>query len=198
MGYGSNPSGYGGGGYGTEDGPTPQPVLAGTTGCTPLLRDEVGVLWGLSISDNGNPTITKTSLAVGHFGNPIVGSDPKNAWQLSVFRGSIIAQKITPPTILNPLYYVPLVSPGRLPWSLTTDKDGNILTTQTAAGLLPDVIPYPPDVVMSIYGNSPALLFCSTCGNASVTASADLSLWCCSCSAFVTPEDTNIVIVLDE
>jgi len=193
MGYGT-PLGYGEGGYGTE---LPQPILSLVQGCTPLLEDPFGVFWALSVDDDGELTITSTTV------KPIRQSPPtlsvgNSAWALSVDATESIQVTQVPTPGFALLPYIPLNSLGNIPWKLTVDPDGTLRTTSTGSTLLPDIIPYPIDVTMSIYGNTPQLLFCTTCANASVTASADLSLWCCSCSTFVLPEDTNILVVIDE
>lgn len=179
-----------------QDFPVPQ------IGCNPLLRDQLGRFWALGVGDDGSLTITLTSIQVNHQQGPFLGSG-HDIWQLSVDASSlgnegIQLTKATPPTILGTLTYIPLVSSVGGAWALTVSS-GDLLVTATDF-LFPDIIPRQPDVTMSIYGNAFPLtpLICTTCGNASVTASADLSLWCCTCSSFVPPEDTNIIVVLDE
>lgn len=206
-------------GYG-QDFPVPQ------IGCNPLLRDQYNRFWSLGVQNDGAPSITLTSIPMNHQQNPniLVGSD---IWQLSVDASSLGDEAIQvtklnslflgglgegglgeqgygtgvlvrPPNPVRTLTYIPLISPIGGAWALTVSSDGDVLLTATDY-LFPDVIPYPPDVTMSTYGAMPFLpLLCATCGNASVTASADLSLWCCTCSSFVPPEDTNILVVIDE
>lgn len=180
-----------------------QDFIVPQVGCNPLLKDTRGRFWALGIQDDGALTITLTNILVAHQQGPYLGYG-NNVWQLSVDDSvlgdeAIAYTKVTPPTILGTLLYIPLRSPIGGAWALTISPDGDLQQTPTDY-LFPDIIPYQPDVTMSIYGNAPPLtpLICNTCGNASVTASADLSLWCCTCSTFVPPEDTNIIVVLDE
>lgn len=190
MGYGE--SGLGTIGYGMDFPPVPQ-----AKGCNPLLRDPFGVFWALGITNNGSLTITKSFLATNRQVNPIIGPDILNAFQLSVTANEHIqSAKVVPPTIQAPQAYIPLLSPAGGAFQLIVDKQGDLITLPTDT-LLVDIIPYVPDVAMSVYGNTPGLI-CFTCGNASVTASADLSLWCCSCNSFVLPEDTSVIVILDE
>jgi hypothetical protein len=181
------------------DGPVPQ------IGCNPLLKGSPnGTLWALGIDDDGELTLTQVSFTVNHHAGPILG-ELGNTWQLSMDDSEpgnefMVVTRVNPPTILGPLTYIPLLSPIGGAWKLViADTDGTLQTVSTSL-LLPDILPRQPDVTMSIYGNAPPLipLICNTCGNASVTASADLSLWCCTCSSYIFPEDSNVVVVLDE
>lgn len=194
MGYGEG--GYGVFGYG-QDAPSVQ------TTCVPLLRGINGSFWILNIDSTGELVFTSTDIPIAHYQGPLLSTtNGKDVWQLSIDdtvpgQEDIIVTKVTPPTIQPALPYIPFVSPVGGAWKLTVDPDGSLQTNTTDA-LLPGVIPYIPDVTMSVYGNNNPPLICTNCGNASVTASADLSLWCCSCNTFVPPEDTNIIVVLDE
>lgn len=166
-------------------------------GCNPLLRDTQNQFWALGIDDNGELTLDLSSTPINHHEGPLLGTRP-NVWKLSIDANQDIqVDKVTPSTILGTLPYIPLRSPIGGAWALTVDENGNLQVDPTDY-LYPDIIPYQPDVSMSLYGDMPPMLICTTCGNASVTASADLSLWCCTCSSFVLPEDTNIIVVLDE
>lgn len=162
-----------------------------------------GRYWAMGIDDSGTLTYTLIPLVPGRHNPPVLKAG-SNLWQLDVdlTESIILTQLPATPTSLVVFDYIPLQSPSGFSFKLTATPDGNLQTTQTfnsigGPNLLPDEIPYPPDVTMSIYGNTPVLI-CTSCGNASVTASADLSLWCCTCSSFVPPEDTNVVVVLDE
>ena len=171
------------------------PILTKVQGCTPLLRDPFNAYWALSTDDDGDLTITKVQI-VPYRQNPPALQIGYAAWQLAVDA----TEAITVTKVANPgqikFPYIPLNSPGGIPWKLTVTQEGELQTTATST-LLPDVIPLPSDITMSVYGTDD-LLFCNSCGNASVTALADLGLWCCSCSSYVLPEDTNIIVVLDE
>lgn len=167
-------------------------------GCLPILPDPSGGYWQLGVTDAGLLTTTQVFPVLKHIAGPYLKAG-YNVWQLTAdTQGRIVDTLILPPTAQSPLPYIPLISPGGFFYSLTLDTiQGLLLTNSTGATLLPDVIPYIPDVTMSVWPASTPLV-CFTCGNATVTASADLSLWCCSCSAFVPPDDTNILVVLDE
>lgn len=204
-----------------------QDLVVPQIGCNPLLRDQYNRFWSLGVQNDGAASITLTSIPMNHQQNPniLVGSD---VWQLSVDASSlgneaiqvtkintpsfaglgegglgqqgygigVVSVQVAPP--IRALAYIPLRSPIGGAWAFSISSDGDVLVTATDY-LFPDIIPYPPDVTMSRYGAIPFLpLLCATCGNASVTASADLSLWCCTCSSFVPPEDTNILVVIDE
>lgn len=227
MGYGTQ-FGYGEGGYGSST--PIIPVISRIIGCTPLLRQFTSVevsgsgygaggygggtygggftshlgtptnnFWAMSVDDVGDLTLTSVNFVPSRHNPPVLNVADK-AFRLDVDETeAIVVRQIVPGTVPVSFDYIPLNSPNFLPYKLTVDQSGELTITQTAA-LLPDMIPYPDDVRMSVYGDAPPLtpLICISCGNASVTASADLSLWCCTCSSFVTPEDTNIIVVLDE
>lgn len=186
--------GYGFGQYGLADLTT----LPAGAGCSPILPAPDGSFWQLGINDQGLLTTTAVFIPLAHIAGPIMQAGSK-VFQLGATpQGQITDTLIQPQTIQQPLPYIPLVSPGGLFFKMTLDpQQGLLVTTSTGATLLPDVIPYIPDVSMSVWPQSTPLI-CFTCGNATVTASADLSLWCCTCNTFVPPADTNILVVLDE
>jgi hypothetical protein len=175
-------------------------ALAGITGvgCNPLLRDPLNRFWALGVLDNGQLTTTLTSIVPLFQNGPILTVNQQNNWQLSAdIQGRIVSTNLNyQPTIQLNLPYIPLLSPSGFAWNLTITSFGLLETTATSS-LFPEVIPYIPDVSMSIYGTKNEV-FCPSCGNATVVVSADLSCWCCACSSFVLPEDTNIIVVLEE
>lgn len=166
-------------------------------GCTPLLKDPTNHYWALSVLDTGMLTTTAFNFPVKAQNNPIL-LDPngKSNWQLSAdATGRIISTQVGGGGVV----YIPLMSPRNLNYIVGIDASGLLFTSATTA-ILPDIIPYPIDVAMSVYGNgflNPPVT-CPNCGNASVTVSADESCWCCTCRSFVLPEDTTIIVILDE
>lgn len=170
--------------------------------CNPLLRDPLGRFWALSVLDTG---MLQTDLINAPFkfqSNPILNDNTtgQGMWQLSANTdGLIIATKVfSLPTIRQEnLAYIPLLSPGGFAWNLTVTTDGFIQTISTNT-LFPIIVPYIPNVTMTVFGNYNPSVICPVCNNAPVTVSADLSCWCCRCTSFVLPEDTTITVVLDE
>lgn len=172
-------------------------------GCNPYLRDPVtNKFWILGIDDGGLFTLTSSTIPLSHYTGPIL-SKGSDSYQLGVDSQSggaemIIATKITPPTIQTPQPYIPLISsPSGFPFMLVLADPDPFLQSSTTPTILPDAIPYIPDVSMSKWPDSIGV-FCASCGNSTVTVSADFSCWCCSCNSFIIPEDTNIIVILDE
>ena len=170
-------------------------------GCNPLLRDPNGNLWSLGVLDAGMLTTTPFTQSVKVQNNPILSeiSGQRINWQLSAnINGNIVTSRASNlPTIRRDnLSYIPLLSPGGVSYILQA-RSGGFLQTVSTNTLFPDIIPYIPNVQMSIFG-APPVVTCPVCANAIVTVSGDLSCWCCECSAFVLPEDTTITVVLEE
>jgi hypothetical protein len=176
------------------------------SGCTPLLKDPKGHYWALGVGDQGNPTTVAFNEPIQFQSNPILTdtNGQSTNWQFSATTtGAIVATQIfSLPTIRKDnLPYIPLISPSGFAYIFTVTSQGNIQTTFLPLGLIryfPDVIPYIPNVTMSQYGNYNPSVTCPVCANAVIQVSADLSCWCCTCSCFVPPEDTTMLVVLDE
>jgi hypothetical protein len=186
IGYGQG--GYGQGGYGGGE------LFSFSPGCAPLLKDPAGNFWQLGVTDNGSLTTTEISIPIITQSGPVISLNGVN-WQLSAgISGDIIATAISSGQLGVP--YLPLISPSNLFWNVTITPNGSLQTTSTST-LSPEIIPHANDVSMSVYGTKD-MVICTSCGNSTVTVSADLSCWCCSCNTFVKPEDTNIIVILDE
>lgn len=169
-----------------------------STACRPILSAPNGTLWQLGCNDLGLLTTTQVFLKLKYLQNPLLGTS-NITWQLSATNtGNIVSTKVVNPTARLPLSYIILVSPGGNTFLLTIDSNGFLHTAQTNSSVA-ESIPYINDVTMSVYGDTcQNFVICPVCANASVTVSADLSCWCCTCSSFVLPEDTTIMVVLDE
>lgn len=165
--------------------------------CNILLRDPANNLWQVSVLDQGNLTTSPSTLVSNDPKNPVLVNGTNN-WQLGIStHGSLNATLVTPASVKRALSYIPMTSSGGVNFSLKVHDATGVLGVSSTGSLLPDFIPYIPDVAMSRFPVSDGI-YCYTCGNASVTVSADLSCWCCTCSNFVLPENTNIIVVLEE
>lgn len=196
--------------------------------CNMLLRDPFNNLWQMGVQDDGTPTLDLTAInsplpqgpilqglatiqissgygvggyGVGGFGGSTATASVNN-WHLAVDSfGAITTDLVsapTPPQIALPSFV--LTSPSGFNWIVTSDSSGTLLTdpgSPTTGGNFPDIIPTQNDITLSRWPLSTGI-FCSTCGNAAVTVQADLSCWCCACNSFVPPEDTNMIVVLEE
>ena len=170
--------------------------------CSPLLRDPSNRLWAMGVTDFGGLTLTFVPFNVLVQSNPILSDThgQQSMWQLSAsIYGNIIATRIfSLPTIRQDnLAYIPLASPSGFNFKTTILPSGQLQSTSTSI-LFPDIIPYIPDVTMSIFGQYQPPVTCPVCNNALITVSGDMSCWCCTCSSFILPEDTTITVVLSE
>lgn len=157
----------------------------------------------LTVSTNVSSGYGVGGFGVGGFGGTTVTTSfPVNSWHLSAdTQGRIVADLVPNPVAPQvALPFFPIVSAGGFNWNISIDNNGILqsdLGSPATGGNFQDVIPYPLDVSMSRWPLSTGI-FCTTCGNASVTVSGDLSCWCCACNSFVPPEDTNMIVVLEE
>lgn len=165
--------------------------------CNVLLRDPLNRLWQTAVSNQGSLLTGLTTLHTNSPKNPVLNAG-SNFWRLDITNnGTLTTTKVSPQTTPFALPYIPITSVGGVNFQLTVHPKTGVLGVSSTGSLLPDFIPYVPDIAMSRFPVSDGI-FCATCGNASVTVSADLSCWCCACSSFVLPEDTNMIVVLEE
>lgn len=166
--------------------------------CNVILRDPQHNGWGLSVTDDGRLVTSPIGLTAAIGVGPTLETALNNVWLLSVDNiGRILANPYNPPTIQRTPNYIPVVSSGGVSYKVVMLEPYGNLGTIPTSGTLPDFIPYIPDVSMSHWPDSIGVI-CAKCNNATVTVSADLSCWCCSCNSFIEPSDTNILVILDE
>lgn len=183
---------------------------------TLVLQDPLTFLWNVTATDDGILVTTRGSRSfvrvnpyfnspAGGFGDGGLGDggfgDPSGAglFQLNIDTDGLlytVSKTVLPLAVLSNAK-IPVLSPLGFPYSVTVESDGSLTTTYDPTAQVFDSIPMPFDITMSIYGTGDTLI-CATCNNAVVDARADLGLWCCGCSAFVLPEDTNILVILSE
>lgn len=166
------------------------------TSCQPILQAPNGTLWQLGVTNGGLLTTTQVFLSLKYLQPPVLGAGGV-AWQISATNGGLmVTTKVNP--VRPPMLYIPMAAANNSRWLLTVTINGLLVTTSTTLAL-PESIPYPIDVTMSVFGDTCSnFVQCPVCNNAHVTVSGDLSCWCCACSSFVLPEDTTITVVLDE
>lgn len=165
--------------------------------CDVLLKDPLNRLWQMSIDNQGLLLTTLLPNTMSQIDGPTIASDPTRQWHLSAELDGTIVSTFVPPTPLRQiLNYIPMKSPNGGTFKIQVDSSGLLLSTVTAV-MLPDSIPYPFDVTMSRWPDSIGVT-CPACANATVSVLGDLACWCCVCNAFVKPEDTTILVILDE
>ena len=162
--------------------------------CNALLPAPNGTFFSLGVTAQGLLTTTLVTTQDPFIAGPTLVDGTNVFWQLTANNaGDIVStKKASAPFALQ---YLSLHS-GQAYWKLTTRADG-LLVTNAITGVLGDFIPYPVDVTMSAWPENIGVI-CPKCGNASIHVSADLSNWCCECNMFINPEDTNVVVILDE
>lgn len=191
-------------------------VLSTTMCQTLVLQDPLSYLWNVTATDDGllitnkgaksfprvNPYFNAASggFGDGHWGDVGWGDGSGTGlFQLNVDTDGLLytdVKSILPSGQIANLK-IPVLSAQAFVYSISVQSDGTLTTTYDPSATVFDSVPMPYDVLMSIYGTGDTLI-CSTCNNAVVDARADLGLWCCACQAFVLPEDTNLLVILDE
>lgn len=182
-----------------------------------VVQDPTLRLWNVGVSDDGllntlsgaktaqrnNPVYRvpgSGGFGVGGFGQGGfgAGSGPDVFFQLSAdTSGLLLTTKLTPGAQIVPVLSSLIRSLHGFKYKLQVSATGLLSTTYAPNDVFFDTVPMPPDVTMSLYGTGD-LLICALCNNAVTDARADLGLWCCACQAFVLPEDTNLLVLLDE
>lgn len=164
--------------------------------CTIYFKDTTNTAWLGSIDDFGDITSTKqTGVKLAHYTSPVmVDVVDGTTWAVNIDTfGDFVLQ---PGKGQFPLDYLIMTNSSGKPYKVFVSRGG--LQTQLMTTRLLDEIPTPLDVTMSRWPEGFNGLICPNCNNASVTAQADFSLWCCSCNTFVPPEDTIIEVALSE
>lgn len=165
--------------------------------CDVLLRDPINRLWQMSIDDQGLLLTTLLLTKLPQIDGPTIASDPTKQWKLSAdLDGTIISTSVPQTPLRQILTYIPMRAPSGGTFKIQVDSTGSLLSTVTAT-MLPDSIPLPFDVTMSRWPDSIGVT-CPACANATVSVLGDLACWCCVCNSFVKPDDTTILVILDE
>src|SRR5581483_5269931 len=180
-GFGSNPFGQ------TAFGDPPVPTLT-VSGCIPLIPSPNGQNWTLGITDNGELTTTPARQA--GIPSPMKIASPSFSWLITADNnGAIVTTQFSLDS--SPFYWTLRSLPSFLRYAISADDLGELQTQLfNVAANISATVPYPQDVTMSRWPDTIGLI-CYSCGNATVSLSADMSCWCCSCNSFVDVEDTN-------
>lgn len=151
----------------------------------------------MSIDDSGLLVTTLLPTMIPQIEGPTLASDPTKQWHLSAeVDGTIVSTSVPATSLRQILNYVPMKSPSGGTFKIQVDGTGSLLSTVTPF-MLPDSIPIPFDVTMSRWPDSIGVT-CPALHDATVSVLGDLACWCCVCNAFVRPEDTTILVILDE
>lgn len=161
--------------------------------CDILLLDPNNFLWLVGVTNQGNLTTTQTGVQFALV-NPILNDSNHIGWQISANTLGEIVSTETGPALTVP--NMRMVAPNGLVYNMGVNTQG-MMTTTLVPGQFGTSIPTPIDVSMSQWPDSIGVI-CPTCGNAIVSVRADFSCWCCACNMFVLPEDTTMLVVLEE
>lgn len=164
--------------------------------CNILLKDPVSnSLWQTSIDGVGALITTPQGFTVAHFQPPLLTGDGA-LWQIQVDGVGDITLGLGAPRLLPAIDYIVMSDPTGKPYKVFVT--GGVLATQALTTRPPDAIPHQIDTSMSNFPEGYNGVMCPSCHNASITVTADFGCWCCVCNTFVPPEDTTILVALDE
>lgn len=161
--------------------------------------DTNGVIWNISITTSGELITTPV---VGDLSVVAVTTDLANShnWTIGVNPDGSVLAKQTSASPNSPLILADAIGNA---WQVgVLDSTGAIYTQSLGIPVpppppaIPCVAPMPLDVVETIFGLSDEI-FHQPDGSP-VLVRADFGIWCCDCQAFVTPESTNMLVILDE
>ena len=163
--------------------------------CNLLLSDPTNNIWSLGCNDVG---ALQTSLTAFTFAiqPPIFKDGAGKNWKLSATSVGRVVAAPTGPSQLAVSYGV-LQTPSSFIYQLNINSFGELYTT-LVSGVPPLTnIPTQANISMSRWPDTAGII-CPRCNGATVSVSADLSCWCCTCSSFLDPEDTTVLVVLEE
>ena len=163
--------------------------------CIPLIKDPIGGWWAIGFLPNGQVTQSRVS-SPSISGPPTLHiNSPSHTWNLTVDMFGRLVKTQVSADAQAPTQLIGVDTIGR-GHALTVLDDGQ---TQSVFGIAPlrENIPQYLDITQSSWPVTAGVV-CTVCGNASVNVRADFGCWCCTCNRFVDPDDTTIIIVLDE
>ncbi len=160
--------------------------------------DSNGILWAITVNTDGS---LSTQFTGGTASPTVVIADTTllgTNWQLGVATDGSIQVTLTPGPVSTALV---LLDQTGSAWTVGVDS-GTVFTT--ALGIIvppppppgPCVVPMPPNVLESLFGTGALLIHTPT--GFPVTVRADFSCFVCNLNAFVPPEQTNMLLILDE
>lgn len=167
--------------------------------CRITLKDPNNNYWQITATSEGEiETISIDNTRLKEFVDPVMKVFKGDGYfKLTANTdGTIQSQSTSGRDALTAISYIPFTTQDGIFVKLRIKGDGTFRMFETE-DLLPDSIPSPNNVAISNYGTGSKLVH-TNCGLGSITARADLGLWCCSCNEFVLPENTNVIVILDE
>lgn len=163
--------------------------------CIPLIKGALGDWWAIGFLPDGQVTQTRVSspLITGPATSHI--NSTSFTWNLTTDSlGRLVKTKVgADAQAPTQLVGVDILGQGH---GLTVSDSGATVTVYAIAPVR-ETVPAQKDISLSSWPVSAGVV-CTTCGNASVNVQADFGCWCCTCNRFVDPDDTTLVIVLDE
>lgn len=163
--------------------------------CLGLLADPSNLAWSIAVTDQGQMQTIRVFKYSPASPVPQIRST-STTWNLSIDSQGRLVATATSANPSAPNSVVLTSAPSGTIWTVTITDAGFINFQQGGFGGN-DPVPGLKDVSMSNFPRT-AGVTCAACGNATVTVMADFRCWCCTCNQFVDPNDTNIVVILDE
>jgi hypothetical protein len=164
--------------------------------CNIFVKSPDKQFWKVNCDDFGMLQDSSIVVAPSSYNAPVLRVTPLISWRLAADVTGELTTELISPTPISALPYVILNSPSGFTYLLTATLTG-LLSTTFSAIAIQEAIPTQIDISMSQFPMV-ANVTCPACGNANVTVTGDYSCWCCACNSFVRPEDTTILIQLEE
>lgn len=164
--------------------------------CNAFVKNPNNQFWVVGVDDFGMINDIPLATVPTIYNPPVLRVTPQISWTLAANSVGALTTQLTSPTPINAVPYLVLISPSGFVYLLTATPNG-LLTTTSSSIAVSEPIPTPLDIAMSQFPVTAGVI-CPSCANANVNVAADFSCWCCACNTFVHPEDTTILITLEE
>lgn len=161
--------------------------------CNITFHDDLNRVWALAITLDGAISTTFVTNLHNANPNPILLSNG-NYWLISPGEdGNLHADTVAPS--ISAVTEIGLRDLSGNPYQLGVTDAGELKVSP--GGIAPiDDLPSLPDVKMHQIP-APGLV-CYSEGNAPGAIRSDYAIWCCTTQRFVTPENSNMVVFIDE
>ena len=169
--------------------------------CRITLQDPLNNFWRLQATGDGELSfISIDNVRVPRFKNPIMKANDERFWRLYIDNDGT-NQRIAAVSIDTPMAedkqtaieYIPFAAEG-LFFRLRMRPNG-ILRLYETETLFPEFFPHPDNIT---YSDSGSFHFIhDACMLSSITTLGNFGLWCCACNRFVTPDEANILEIIE-
>jgi hypothetical protein len=187
---------------GSDDGLPPEDgipaVFTDEQMCRITLQDPSSNFWRLNATGDGMLEIVSIdNTRIPRFKNPIMKGSDGLPWRLSVNSDGVLQvdrlDTAIPEDSQRMIEYIPFEAEGIF-YKLRVRSNG-ILRLYETETLFPEFFPHPNNVTYSDSGASHFIH--DACMLSSITTLGNVGYWCCACNRFVTPDEANILEVID-